>query len=308
MKIVFFGTPEFAATILSALVEAKAERRLSISAVVTRTDKPQGRSSTLVAPPVKKIALELLPNTPLLQPQKCSTPEMVEELKKIQADLFVVAAYGEILSQAILDIPRLGCINVHGSYLPKLRGAAPIQRALMQGDTETGISIIRMVRKMDAGNVLYAEMLPIGPSVTYGELERALAHLGSSCLLHALNDLEQGEISEIVQDEAEVTFADKITPKDLEIDWRRPASQIHNQVRALSPEPGAFCYVTIRGQKKRMKILQTELVDTSISTTFEVVCEEGSLRLLTVQLEGKPIMKAADFLKGTPLSLILIGN
>jgi methionyl-tRNA formyltransferase len=303
MRIVFFGTPEFAATILKALSEAKA----SVVAVVTRTDKPQGRSSTPVAPAVKKTAIESLPGIPLLQPQKCSTPEMVEELKKFQPDIFVVAAYGEILSQAILDIPRLGCINVHGSYLPKLRGAAPIQRALMQGDIETGISIIRMVRKMDAGNVLYAEVLPIGPNANYGELERALAHLGATCLLHTLKDLEQGKMTEIVQDEAQVTFADKITSKDLEIDWKLPAYQIHNQVRALSPEPSAFCYVTIREQKKRMKILQTELVDTSNSASFEVTCGKGSLRLLTVQLEGKPAMKASDFLKGTPRNQISIG-
>ena len=309
MKIVFFGTPDIAAKILSELVKTGHE----VVGVVSKPDKPKGRSQRLEPPEVKVEALKSLPNIPIFQPVKCSTAETAESLRALQADIFVVVAFGEIISQEILNIPPLGCINIHASLLPKYRGAAPMQRALWHGESETGISIIKMVRKMDAGEVLYREALPIGINMTLGELESELCSLASKCLHKTLQAIENKTVVAVAQDEALVTFADKIDPQECLIDWSKTATEIHNQIRALSPHPGAYCYIMVRGEKKRLKILRSELVSeaagpgktiTTSKNGIEVACSKGVIRLITIQLEGKPIMASSDFLKGTPQFLL----
>ena len=302
MKIVFFGTPEFAAAILDVLVQAQ----IDIAAIVTKPDKPQGRSAKLIAPSVKQKALQLVPQVPIFQPEKCSTPEFTATLSAIHADLFVVVAYGEILKQEILDLPRLGCINVHASLLPKYRGAAPIQRALIHGEKETGISIIKLVKKMDAGDVIKMASLPIAEAMTYPELETALSSLGSTLLLEVISDLEHNRAEFTPQDHDKATFADKIQPKEYEINWSKPARDIHNLVRALSSHPGAYSFATIRGNKRRIKFLRTlpshvsldRGVVKQIENRFLIGCESGSLEVLELQMEGKPVMRAAEFFRG----------
>jgi methionyl-tRNA formyltransferase len=305
VKIVFFGTPRFAAQILSDCIAAG----YTIVGVVTKPDKPKGRALRVESSEVKLEAEKLLPGVPCYQPLKCSSLEMAAILKELDADLFVVVAFGEIISQAILDIPRLGCINIHASLLPKYRGAAPIQRVLLAGEKETGISIIRMVRKMDAGEILYSEKIAINPNTTFGELEQELCKLATTCLFKAIGLIETNNVALEIQDESLVTFADKIGPAECFIDWTQTAQTIHNQVRALSPHPGAFTFVLIRGERKRLKVLRTEVVSeatlnpksTLISKTAIIVgCTEGALSLQTIQLEGKPAMAVSDFLKGTP--------
>lgn len=306
MRVLYFGTPEFAASILQDLVEA----HIDIAAIVTKPDTPQGRMLKLNSPAVKKRAELLLPHVPILQPVKCSTPECIEVLKSYNADLFIVVAYGEILSQAVLDLPKLGCVNVHASLLPALRGAAPIQRALMRGDAETGISIIRLVKKMDAGNILHVEKMAIPLEMHAQELEEALAKLGTKALLQVIGDIKAGTLHEVVQDETKVTFADKITTDECRIDWTRPAKEVYNLIRAVSCHPGAWCDVSIRGQKKRLKILRAELLPhlkAPPGTLLQdhkldciVACHDGAVRLLALQLEGKPLMPAHDFMKGIP--------
>lgn len=300
MRIIFFGTPDMAAHILDALIDHKVD----IVAIVTKPDTPQGRSSKLIAPQVKLLAQNRIPNVPILQPVKCSSVEMIEQLKSFKADLYVVVAYGEILSQSLLDSCPQGAINVHFSLLPKYRGAAPFQRAIMNGEIETGVSVIRLVKKMDAGDVLAVEKYQIPPSMTSGELADALCALGIRCLFNVLDDFNNDTITATVQDHTQATFADKITPEECKLDWSRQAIELNNLIRALSPHPGAWCEVIIRGEKKRLKVYSAEVVDASNQNDLVVACGSGFLRLLTVQLEGKPKMQVSDFLRGISASQI----
>lgn len=312
MKIVFFGTPLFAATILERLAA-----RYTISAVVTKPDQPVGRSSKPVSPAVKDVAERL--SIPVYQPVKCSTEEFANRLRAIGADLFVVVAYGEIISQLILDIPVLGCINVHASLLPKYRGAAPIHRALMNGEQESGISIIKMVKKMDAGDILGMKKVSIGPNVTFSELERMLCDVGGTCLFEVIEQIAQNATHPIVQPDEGVTFAPRVTPEESQIFWDRPVDQVHNLIRGTSMHPGAWCMANINGNKKRLKILLSTIVDTEHCIVpgtvvqcnkngFVVSCGRGLLRIVTVQLEGKPVMPAAEFVKGIVNSQIVLFN
>ena len=304
MKIIFFGTPEFASRHLEALVQSG----MNIVACVTKPDKPQGRNLRLAPPDVKVVSEKLLPHVPIFQPEKCSTPEFAELLRSFDADLFVVVAYGEIIKQHVLDIPKLGCINVHASLLPAYRGAAPMQRALMNGEKETGVSIIRLVLKMDAGDVICKEVLPLNESITLPELEEALCRLGCKALLEAIDKLARGSVCPEKQDESLVTYAEKITPEECQINWRRKAEEVHNLIRAVTPSPGAWCYVLHRGQKKRLKILSSERYrDIHQSPQSMLLLENGGLvvscmtegvSLLRVQLEGKQAMTIQELLRG----------
>lgn len=292
MRIIYFGTPDIAAEILESLLEAKIE----IAAIVTKPDTPQGRSLKLTPPAVKLAARDI----PVLQPEKCSTPEVIEQLKAFKADLFVVVAYGEILSDALLQAAPKGAINVHFSLLPKYRGAAPFQRALMEGEKESGVSIIRLVKKMDAGDILEIEPFPIPDTMNCGELTKALCALGTKCLLKVLADFDKGQIVAVPQDHSKATFANKITQEECRLDWAKPARVLHNLVRALSPFPGAWCEVVVKGEKKRLKVFQAELVNEASEKELTVPCSNGYLRLIQIQLEGKPRMLASDFLRGIP--------
>jgi methionyl-tRNA formyltransferase len=256
MKIVFFGTPPFAAQVLQDLFKAGVD----VVAVVSKPDRPQGRSLTPVATPVKVAAQTHKPSLLVHQPDVVSDPGFSHVLEAYHADLFVVVAYGEIIKQHLLDMPRLGCINLHASLLPKYRGAAPIQRCIINGEKESGITIMHMVKKMDAGDIISVVTVPIGAEMTYGELEKALCLVGSDALIKAIHDLEKGVAARIPQDHTQVTFAPKIELEDCEIRWSQPAQTIHNLVRGVSPHPGAWCYVYVRGAKKRLKIKRTRLI------------------------------------------------
>ena len=314
MKIIFFGTPDFAANMLDDLVRANVE----VVAIVTKPDKPQGRSSKLVPTRVKAKAHDLLPHIPVYQPEKCSTPEFVSILQSFAADLYVVVAYGEILRQEVLDIPPLGCINVHASLLPAYRGAAPIQRCIMNGDKESGVSIIKLVRKMDAGDVVKMGRLTVSEEMIAPELEQALCRLGASVLLETLVELQAGTAVFTPQEHDKVTFAEKILPADCDIDWNMPSCDIHNKVRALTPHPGAYFYATIRGERKRVKILRSKswphenklqaLCYQTKKNELMIGCSSGSLQVLELQIEGKAMMQAEVFLRGCALSEFQISS
>ena len=300
MKIVFFGTMPFSSEILSALLRSDHE----VVGVVTMPDRPRGRSKRPAPPPVKELLLETRPSIPLFQPERASTPEMVESLSSLNADVFVVVGYGEIIKQALLDVPSKGCINVHTSLLPAYRGAAPIQRAIMKGEKIIGITIMEMVRAMDAGDIYLQEGIEFSDTALVGEVEKLLSILAQKLLLKTLSNIEEGKATKTPQDPEKVTLAPKLSLDDLEIDWEQGALAIHNQVRALSPKPGAFTTVRLRGETKRLKILGSEVVPdkktaAEIDIDRQIIgCREGSLKLLDVQLEGKKRMSASQFLLG----------
>ncbi len=305
MKIVFFGTSPFAARILSFLLS----QNINVLAVVTRPDRPRGRSQHVSAPPVKEMALQLKPQLPIHQPEKASIPDFAALLQKYNADLFVVVAYGEIIKQNILDIPKWGCINIHASLLPKYRGAAPMQRCLLAGDSLTGVTIIDMVLQMDAGDMLGTAEVPVPESMTCGELEEKLVTVSCPLLLKILDDFERGTVKRIPQNPQAVTFSPKITFDDEKIYWTEPAKDLHNRIRALSPAPGAWCTVWVGNEPKRFKIKRSailsekqgqpgEILAFNAKEGLHVACREGALSLLEVQLEGKKSMKIEEFING----------
>ncbi|MBA3815060.1 MAG: methionyl-tRNA formyltransferase [Parachlamydiaceae bacterium] len=305
MKIIFFGTPQFAANVLSYLLQHK----LNVVAVVTKPDRPLGRSGTPVATPVKVIAELNHPPLPVFQPELVSLPSFAETLEQFQADLFVVVAYGEILKQHLLDLPKVACINIHASLLPKYRGAAPIQRCLIEGETESGVTIMHMVKKMDAGDMIKKGVVPIGPNTTYGELEQQLCRVGSDLILESIRDFEAGTAQRTPQDHTTATLAPKLELEDCEIDWKLPAQQIHNLVRGVNPHPGAWCFVEVKGQKKRLKVIATRVAETdtyddkpgqiqSPKNALIVKCGIGSLAIIELQLEGKKAMPAEELMRG----------
>lgn len=300
LRIVFFGTPPFAADLLTHLIDSQME----IVGVISRPDKPQGRSRHFVPGAVKIVAESH--RIPHFQPEKVST--IIPTLESFQADFFVVVAYGEILTQKVLDIPKVACINVHASLLPKYRGAAPIQRAIIEGQEETGITIMHMVRKMDAGDIIAQSAIPIENGTTYGTLELEMRKVSSILLVKALDQLKQGTALRLPQDETKVTYAPKIELEDCQIFWDKSATEIHNLVRGTNPEPGAWCPIWIDGEEKRLKIYTTS-VRKEISVppkeyTLEsknkllIGCGVGTLEIIEVQLEGKKRMSAIDFYRG----------
>lgn len=298
MKIVYFGTPTFAAEILRHLLNNQVE----VVAVITQPDRPKGRSLLLTPSPVKILAQER--NISVLQPEKASDPNFLHELSLLKADLFVVVAFGQILSQKLLDIPPLGCINVHASLLPKFRGAAPIQRSIMAGDTETGVAIQKMVRQLDAGDVIAVSKTEIGPDMTSGELELKLIELSKPLLLTVIREYERRIPAAEPQNPSLVTYASKIELEEGEICWNRNSQEIHNLIRAFSPRPGAWCWIQLGEERKRLKILRTQRVEaegspgTLISHHGIIACGQGAIKLIDIQPEGKKVMKAADWLRG----------
>ena len=284
---------------------------------MTRPDRPKGRQLHPSPPPIKDYLMHAYPKIPLFQPQKVSTPECADVLKRFNPDFFLVAAYGEIIKQAILDIPRIGCINVHASLLPKYRGAAPIQRCLMAGDPISGVTLISMTAQMDAGDILAKEEIPIDDEMTAGELEKKLSELGAHLILDVFEKCAQHQITRIAQDHSQATLAPKLTPEEEIIHWDQPAHTIHNLIRALSPKPGAWAPVYLNGEKKRLKILRSKWMDSSSGELpgamilfkegrWLVACGQGVLELLDVQLEGKKRLSSKEFIKGMnrPLSFL----
>lgn len=303
MKVVYFGTPQFAAKVLDALIL----HGINVTAVISRTDKPKGRSGDPVPTPVKEVALKH--NLPIYQPEKVSAEEFRATIDSFHADLFIVVAYGEILKQHVLDAPKLGCINVHASLLPKYRGAAPIQQSIINGEKETGISIMYMVKKMDAGDVIRTSVVPITENMTFGELEETLCEAGIESLLEAVKQFEAGAVHGTPQDEALVTFAPKIELEDCEINWNQSAQAIHNLIRGVNPYPGAWTRVQVKDQEKRLKIFSSRVVSGSgkpgscILSKGEptVYCGDGAVILKEVQLEGKKKMAAEELFRGISL-------
>ncbi len=310
MKIVFFGTPPVAAKILASLFETEHE----IVAVISRPDKPKGRSKKLAPTAVKEYIQLHHPDVPLYQPTKVSSEESISLIRSFEPDLFVVVAYGAILKQNLLDVPKLLPINIHFSLLPKYRGAAPMQRSIMTGEKETGVTFMAMDAGMDTGDILRVEKIPLEENQTLQELELALTKLSRTTFPRFLQDLEEGKIERHVQKHELATHAAKIEKKDCKIDFSQSAEIIHNQIRALNPAPGAFTTVEIQGKSLRLKILRTQVVNGSghpgqitsyTPNEFTVSCGRKSLQIFDLQLEGKKQMRASDFVRGQQKFIIL---
>jgi methionyl-tRNA formyltransferase len=301
MRIVFFGTPDFAVPLLSALISASDP----VVGVVCQPDKPAGRGQQLSVPPVKRVAQ--FAGIPVLQPEKVRTPEVLVELRRWEPDLIVVAAYGRILPSTILCLPRYGCINVHASLLPKYRGAAPIQWAILNGDATSGVTIMQINEQMDAGDILLQHETAIGADETYGELQTRLAHLGATALMEAIAQLHAGTLSPRRQREEEVTMAPLINKADGRMMWTQPAAALARRVRAFNPWPSAFTSLAGR----LLKVHRAHAVDTAtggspgqvtaIDTGIWVACGQGSLVLDEVQLEGRKRLNAVEFVRGGQL-------
>ncbi|MBQ8919423.1 MAG: methionyl-tRNA formyltransferase [Acidaminococcaceae bacterium] len=299
-NVVFMGTPDFATGSLQALLE---DGRYHIQAVVTQPDRPKGRGQKMVETPVKAFALQH--GLPVFQPLKVKEPAFVELLKEWNPDFIVVAAFGQFLTQEILDIPRYGCINVHASLLPKYRGAAPIQYAIINGEKESGVTIMRMEKGMDTGAMYSRVVVPIAEEMNFAQLHDALMEKGARLLSETLPRIADGLQPE-VQDEAAVSMATLLTKEMARIDWSSPAQAVHDMVRGFDPVPGAF---TCMPDGKLLKVWETRV--TGIKTAkapgtvaavtkkeFTVACGDEVLRILTVQPESKKRMPAAVFLNG----------
>lgn len=289
MRIVFAGTPEFAAQHLQALIDAGRE----VIAVYTQPDRPAGRGQKLMPSPVKQLALQH--DIPVHQPQTLRAPEAQAELASLQADLMVVVAYGLILPQAVLDMPHLGCINSHASLLPRWRGAAPIQRAIEAGDAESGVTVMQMEAGLDTGPMLLKVSTPITADDTGGSLHDRLAALGSNAVVEAVAALEAGTLVGEVQDDSLATYAHKLNKDEARLDWTRPAVELERLVRAFHPWP--ICHSSLDGAAVKMHAAATDsgqgspgrIIDAG-KDGLEVACGIGSLRLTRIQLAGgKPL-------------------
>jgi methionyl-tRNA formyltransferase len=304
-RIIFMGTPELAAVSLRALVASSA---FQLAAVVTQPDQPKGRGLKLQPSAVKEVALK--ENLPVLQPQRAREENFIQQLAALQPELIAVAAYGQILPKAILDLPRFGCLNVHTSLLPKYRGAAPIQHAILNGDSETGVTIMKMDVGLDTGDMLTQERTPIDASDNSQTLHDRLANIGANLLVRSIPEFISGKIQARPQPTEGVTHAPKIKKHDGEINWTQPAQVIWNRVRALVPWPGAFTHLPDQPQPHLLKIWSAEVID-STGVPGEILhadksgvvigCGTGALRILILQREGGRRMNAAEFLAGHPL-------
>ncbi|MBR1930785.1 MAG: methionyl-tRNA formyltransferase [Lachnospiraceae bacterium] len=304
MKIVFMGTPDFAAGALRALLLAGHQ----VTAVVTQPDKPKGRSKELQFPPVKECALEH--GIPVLQPVRIKTPEAIAELKKYEADIYIVAAFGQILSQEILDIPRYGCLNIHASLLPKYRGASPIQHVIIDGEWETGVTIMQMDAGLDTGDMLYKKHILIEEDDTFETLHDKLMVLGGEAIVEALPLLRAGKLMPEVQEDAESCYAPLIKKEMGELDFHKDAVTLNRLIRGMNPWPSAYTFY----KGKQLKIWQAEPVTADIvgackpgeiinvtKDRIEVACGEGVLAVKELQLEGKKRMSTHDFLLGVKI-------
>lgn len=295
MKIVFMGTPEFAEASLQKLLETDHQ----IVGVFTQPDKPKGRGYKLVAPPVKELALAH--DIPVFQPQKMRDGTALEILQELQPDLIAVVAYGKILPKEILELPRYGCINVHGSLLPKYRGAGPIQWSVINGESVTGVTTMYMGEGLDTGDMILKKETPIGENETYGELHDRLKEIGAQALVETIELIEQGKAPREVQDDSLSSYAPMLDKQIARLDFTKDAQTLHNLIRGLSPWPVA--HTTVDG--KLLKVHRAVLADGKgqpgeviDSKKFIVACKEGALELLEVQLEGGKRMKGEDFLRG----------
>jgi methionyl-tRNA formyltransferase len=301
LRLIFMGTPDFSVPTLLELVAHGHE----VAAVYTRAPKPGGRGMKLQATPVEVEARRL--GIPVLTPKTLKTPEALEEFRAHEADAAVVVAYGMILPQAILDAPKLGCYNLHASLLPRWRGAAPINRAIMAEDAESGVMVMKMDVGLDTGDVAMAERLPITDAMTASDLHDALAPLGADLMVRAMAALERGALQLSKQSEEGITYAAKIDKAEARIDWRKPARAVLRHIHGLSPLPGAWSEIAGGADAARVKILRCELAKgggapgTVLDDQLTIACGEGAIRIVELQRAGKAPMKAAEFLRGVPL-------
>lgn len=301
MRIVFMGTPDFAVGSLQALCESGKHE---ILAVVTQPDRPKGRGNKLLQTPVKEYALEQ--GLTVYQPQKVKNPEFVELLHELQPELIVVAAFGQFLSKEILELPKYGCINVHASLLPKYRGAAPIQYAIIKGEKESGVTIMQMDIGMDTGAMLDKVVVPIAENTTMGELHDALREQGATLLLQVIDNIAAGTAVAEPQDNEQATYATLLDRSMEHIDWSKTAQEVHNLIRGFNPAPSTF---TKLPNGKSLKIWGSKITDKSSAAaagtvietgkhSFFVACGEGVLEITEVQPESKKRMPAQVFLNG----------
>ncbi|HEY5705852.1 MAG TPA: methionyl-tRNA formyltransferase [Terrimicrobiaceae bacterium] len=308
MRVVFLGTGEIGVPTLKALAATAFHE---IQAVFTQPDRPAGRDLKMRPSPVKVAAQEL--GLPVFQPEKIRTPEALAELRALAPDVIVVAAYGQILPKAVLSLPSFGCINIHASLLPRHRGASPIQAAILEGDTESGITIMQMDEGLDTGDMLFQVAIPIGSDETAGTLHDRLAELAPGALLACLDLIGRGEAQRQGQDDALATYAPKLARSDGEIAWNESAEQIERRIRAMTPWPGAYTFVTLGDARKILKIHRAKICEASGEPAGTVVAaDDGGILvaagrdgivLQDIQIAGGKRLAAAEFLRGHPIAL-----
>ncbi|HEY5080768.1 MAG TPA: methionyl-tRNA formyltransferase [Bauldia sp.] len=298
MRVVFFGTPAFAVPTLTEIVGQGHE----VVAVYSQPPRPAGRGMGERRSPVHEVAARFA--IPVNTPARLKPPEEVERFAALQLDVAVVVAYGQILPQAFLDVPLLGCLNLHASLLPRWRGAAPVARAIMAGDAETGVMVMRMEAGLDTGPVAMSERVPIGPNSTAGELSEKLATLGAGLMVRSLAALSRGVLGFTPQATDGVTYAAKLDKAETRIDWRKPAHDVHDHIRGLSPDPGAWCEADLGRGLERIRVLRSTRAEgqggsgTVLDGNLAVACGEGAVRLLNLQRAGGQPVTAAEFLRG----------
>lgn len=308
MRIIFMGTPEFAVHVLEAIVKAGHE----VAGVYTQPDKPKGRGKSMQYTPVKEKALEY--DIPVFQPEQVRNPEVIEEMKHLAPEAIVVVAFGQILPETILELPPLGCINVHASLLPKYRGAAPIQRVIIDGEKESGVTTMYMAKGLDTGDMIEKQVVPIAPKETGGTYHDKLAAAGAELCLSTLKKMAEGTAPRIPQDDSLSCYAHMLNKAMGELDFQKPAEELERLIRGFNPWPSA--YTRLAG--KTLKIYEAEVLEETDGETasgtpgtviavdkksFTVQCNPGALRITSLQLEGKKRMETAAFLLGYPVSV-----
>jgi len=301
LRLIFMGTPEFAVPTLLALADAGHD----IAAVYTRAPKPSGRGMKLQPTPVEQAARQR--GYSVLTPKTLKTVDALVEFQSHHADAAVVVAYGMILPQAILQAVQRGCFNLHASLLPRWRGAAPINRAVMAGDDESGVMVMKMDAGLDTGDVALAASIAVTDAMTAGDLHDALAPLGARLMARAMTELEQGQLRLTPQQERGATYADKIDKQEARIDWTKSAREVLRHCHGLSPFPGAWFEISSENASVRIKVLRCEVVRGTgkagdlLDDRMTIACGEGAIRVLHLQRAGKQPMSAAEFLRGSPL-------
>lgn len=299
MRIVFMGTPEFAVPSLKILIEEKED----IICVITKPDRRKGRGMEQNAPPVKQLAMAN--NLRILQPESAKDPDFIKDLKALKPDIIVVVAYGQILSKEFLTIPKLGCINVHASLLPKFRGSAPIQWAIMEGESKTGVTIQNVLEKLDSGDIIVQKATEITQKDNFRSLHTKLADLGAEALKEAVNLIKNKNVRLIPQDERSATYIRKITKEDGLINWNESALKIHNKIRALNPWPGTYTFIS----GLMIKVISAEFVPgkkdgkpgeiiTADKEKIGILCADGVIYIKEVKPEAKKVMTAGEFVSG----------
>ncbi|WP_142416206.1 methionyl-tRNA formyltransferase [Bartonella massiliensis] len=306
LRLSFMGTPDFSVPILHALLDAGHD----VVAVYSQPPRPAGRRGLKRIPsPVQNAAEER--SIPVFTPQTLKTAEQQAQFAALCVDVAVVVAYGLLLPKAILETPRFGCFNAHASLLPRWRGAAPIQRAIMAGDKETGMMIMKMDKGLDTGPIALSRSLPITDTTTTAELSKQLSHIGAELMIETLSTLEKGHLKLTPQPEEGITYAAKIKKEETRIDWTKSAEFIHQYIRALSPFPGCWCHMNITGQEERVKILGSRLITgPSLEIgriepgSLVVHCGQGRLEITHLQRSGGKVLESATFLRGAHISAV----